>query len=237
MSAFSPIQNHILSKLKNADRLRYRDLKPGKIPNDLFNYHLQFLVKKGYVDRSEKGYALGELGIKHVAEPDILRANEGLTNLFKLNVITIVSRKVKGKIEILSQVRKSHPSYGKIGVMGGVVRKEESVEAVASRKLRVETGLVANFKLIGIERRIMYAQNELFSDMIFPIAYVDKYEGGLTADTEFGHNFWTPIEKAIKNELSEYDSLIKVVDVLKAIKAGKINKLPFFYEEDIQTKP
>ena len=52
---FSPIQNRIISKLKNAASLRYSELWPEKVPNDLFNYHLQFLVKKGYVDKSGDG--------------------------------------------------------------------------------------------------------------------------------------------------------------------------------------
>ena len=48
MQTFSPIQNHILSRLKNAKSLRYSEMQPGAIPNDLYNYHLQFLVKKGF---------------------------------------------------------------------------------------------------------------------------------------------------------------------------------------------
>lgn len=87
---FSPIQNHILSKLKNAKSLRYSDMQLEKIPNDLYNYHLQFLVKKGLVNKLNDGYCLSELGIKHVADP--YPTNDAITSLFKINVITIVSR-------------------------------------------------------------------------------------------------------------------------------------------------
>lgn len=83
---FSPLQNHILSKLKNAKFLRYSDMQPDKVPNDLYNYHLQFLVKKGFVTKSTDGYALSASGIKHVADP--YPVNEALTSLFKINVIT-----------------------------------------------------------------------------------------------------------------------------------------------------
>jgi hypothetical protein len=229
---FSPIQNHILSKLKNAKTLRYSKLYPGKIANDLFNYHLQHLVKKGYVLKEKDGYSLSDTGIKHVADP--YPQSGAITSLFKINVITVVSRKVKGKIEILQQIRKSNPSFGKIGVMGGVVLKGELIEAAATRKLKVETGLDANFKLVGSERRIMYKSGELFSDLLFPIAYTDSLTGELIEDTDFGHNMWVPIDEAIKNESAPFDSIKGIVTVLKSIKNKKIRKLPFFFTEEVQ---
>jgi len=229
----SSIQNHILSKLKNAKFLRYSELHPQKVPNDLFNYHLQYLVKKNFVAKNKDGYSLSQSGIKHVADP--YPSNNAITSLFKINVITIVSRVVDGKTEILNQIRKSNPSYGKIGVMGGVVMKGELIEPAATRKLKQETGLDAEFKLAGCERRIMYKSGELFSDLMFPIAYANSYSGQLKSDTEFGHNMWVSINKAIKNESTKFDSIKGVAKLLKAIKSGKIKTLPFFFEENIQS--
>lgn len=236
-SGFSPIQNHILSKLKNAKSLRYSELMPEyRIQNDLFNYHLQFLVKKGFIEKLGKtgeseGYALSELGVKHMADP-ILSDSKVITSLFKANVITIVSRIVDGKIEILNQLRKSNPSYGKIGVMGGVIWKGENTLTAASRKLKQETGLEAEFKLIGIERRIMYVKDELFSDLFFPIAYSDNVTGGELISTEFGENMWVPIDKALENEAYDtFDCIEMIATVIKAIKDGTIYQLPFLYSE------
>lgn len=233
--SFSPIQNHIISKLKNAERLRYSEMQPEDIPNDLFNYHLQFLVKKGYVARNDDGYALAEAGIKHVADPDVATEEEKIASTFKINVITIASCVHQGKLEILNQIRKSHPSFGKIGIMGGIVRKGESLEAAAERKLKAETGLIADFRVVGIERRMMYAGGKLFSDVVFPIAYADAQSGELAEDTEFGHNMWVSIDEAIKNESGSFDTIRKISDVLQAIKSGTIEDLPFFYDEDVQT--
>lgn len=233
-SHFSPIQNHILSQLKNAQTLRYSELQIDSIPNDLFNYHLQFLVKKEYVIKSDEGYLLSPAGIKFIADPQTNKIDT-INSLFKINVIDIVSRVVEGKIEILNQVRKSNPSYGKIGVVGGVVLKGELIEPAAKRKLQQETGLHADFKLVGCERRIMYKDGELFSDVMFPIAYADKYAGELLEDTTFGHNKWVPIDEAIKNESAEYDTIKSIVIVLKTIKNGSMKKLPFFFEESIQS--
>jgi len=230
---FSHIQNHIISKLKNAKSLRYSEMSPEKVPNDLYNYHLQFLVKKGLVLKSGDGYSLSSTGIKLVA--DVNTSNDTLNSLFKINVITIVSRVIDGKIEILNQVRKSNPSYGKVGVMGGVVLKGELIENAATRKLKQETGLNARFKVFGSERRILYKSGEHFSDIVFPIAYADKSDGELISDTDFGHNMWVPINEAIKNESAEFDSIKSINTVLKAIKSKKISNLPYFFEEIVQS--
>ena len=208
-------------------------MQPEKIPNDLYNYHLQFLVKKGYLNKDKNNYSLSEIGIKHVADP--YPTNDAITSLFKINVITIVSRINNKKIEILNQIRKSNPSYGKIGVMGGVVLKGELIEPAAKRKLKQETGLEADFRLIGCERRIMYKSGELFSDLMFPIAYADEYFGDLIEDSDFGHNMWVPIDEAIKNESDEFDSIKGITTVLKAIRDGSIDKIPFFMEEVIKS--
>jgi 8-oxo-dGTP pyrophosphatase MutT (NUDIX family) len=234
ISAFSPIQNGILSKLKNAKSLRYSELKSRGIPNDLFNYHLQFLVKKGWLLKSAEGYCLSEKGIQHVADPHPSN-NNVLTSLFKINVITIVSRKRKGKIEILNQIRTSNPSYGKVGIMGGVVLKGELILPAAKRKLKQETGLDADFKLLGCERRIMYKNGELFSDVMFPIAYSDSVSGDLIEDNEFGHNMWVSIDEAIKNESIEFDYIQGIRTVLAAIKKGTVKKMPMFFTEEIRS--
>ena len=230
----STIQNHILSKLKNAKSRRYSELAPEKTPNDLFNYHLQFLVKKGYIMKSDDGYFLSPLGIQHVADP--YTTNDAITSLFKINVITIVSRiSATGAIEILNQIRKSNPSYGKVGVMGGVVLKGEFIEPAATRKLKQETGLDATFRLVGCERRIMYKSGELFSDLMFPITYADDSKGELIEDSDFGHNMWVSIDQAIKNESVEFDSIKTIVTVLKAIRDRSIATLPFVFEETLQS--
>lgn len=229
----SPIQKHILNKLKNASTLRYRELHPQNTPNDLFNYHLQFLVDKGYVARSDSGYALSHSGIRLVADP--LPPEHELVDLFKVNVITIVSRINRGKIEVLNQIRTSNPSYGKIGVMGGSMKKGESIEQAASRKLKEETGLEANFRILGCERRMLYSTGALFSDILFPITYADSYSGELK-DTTFGNNVWVPIDQAIQNESSKSDSIKSISVVLERVKNGSIETMPTFFRETSQGK-
>lgn len=225
----SYIQNNIISRLKNASCLRYGELKPKEIPNDLFNYHLQFLVKKKYISKTDKGYSLSKIGVKYIAD-------SSMSNLFKINPILIVARRENGKLQILNQLRKSHPSFGKMGVPGGIVFKGESIINASSRKLKVETGLDAEFKIIGMMRRLMYIDNQLFSDVIFPIMYTNKYSGTLIHNSDYGENMWVSIDEAIKNESAKFDSIISLPRVLRAVKKGTIDRMPFFYEEDTQIK-
>jgi hypothetical protein len=115
------------------------------------------------------------------------------------------------------------------------VLKGELIEPAATRKLQQETGLTAQFRIVGCERRIMYVAGELFSDVLFPIAYASSYMGDLQVDTDFGHNMWVPIEEAIKNESAEFDSIKSIGTVLKALRDGTLERLPFFFEETIQS--
>lgn len=228
----SGVQNHIISTLKNADTLSYTSLRPLNTPNDLFNYHLKMLVAKSLISKVSGGYSLSEEGQKYVA--DIHHTSDQASRLFKINVITIVSRLHAGNIEILTQKRLAQPSYGIVGVMGGTIVKGESFVDGAARKLQQETGLEAEFSLIGIERRQLYKEDELFSDVIFPICYASSYSGNLLMISAFGENYWAPIEQAIENDSRQFDSIQAIPKVLRAIKNNSLATLPFFCDETVQ---
>lgn len=228
----SSVQDYIISKLKNADTLRYRDLRPVETPNDLFNYHLKALVSKGVVDKKSDGYSLSHKGHEYVA--DVYHTSDQANRLFKINVITIVSRMADRGLEILTQERHSQPSFGLVGVMGGTILKGEALTEGASRKLEQETGLVAEFRLVGFERRRLYKNNKLFSDVLFPICYADTYDGELIETTDFGWNYWEKIDQAIVNDTRPFDTIPAIPKVLRVVKDGSINNLPLFYDETVQ---
>lgn len=69
--------------------------------------------------------------------------------------------------------------------MGGTIVKGESYTDGAARKLEQETGLVAQFKLVGFERRQLFKEDKLFSDVLFPICYASTYESELMDLTDF----------------------------------------------------
>jgi len=228
----SPIQDGIISRLKNARFLRYSDMRPVDVPNDLYNYHLKQLISKHIVKKTSEGYSLSPTGLQHVA--DVHHTSDQANRLFKINVITIVSRVIDGQLMILNQVRGSNPSYGKIGVMGGTILKGEPLEVGAKRKLEQETGVIADFRIVGCERRMLYKDNELFSDVLFPLAYAHASTGE-PIDTDFGHNLWLPVEEAITyNDSDPTDSIKSISTILRSIQDGTIDNLIFFLEETQQ---
>ena len=85
------IQRDIISRLKNADTLRYSQLKPNQeIPNDLYNYHLKKLLSDGLVEKLDTGYRLSPQGKRHVA--DAHHTSDQSNRLFKFNALLVVKK-------------------------------------------------------------------------------------------------------------------------------------------------
>ena len=85
-----------------------------------------------------------------------------------------------------------------------------------------------------MERRIMFVQGELFSDVLFPIAHAESSSGTLI-DTDFGKNMWVPIDEAIKNEEKDsFDCIDLIAKVLRMIQDGSVQDTPFVYQEVIK---
>lgn len=227
----STIQRDIIAKLKNADTLRYAELKPDpEIPNDLYNYHLKKVVTDGLVEKTALGYRLSSDGKRHVA--DVHHTSDQDDRLFKFNALLIVTRVIDGELHVLNQRRTSQPSYGIIGVPGGTILKSEPLLDGAHRKLRHETGLDGTFSYIGTERRILYDGTTLFSDVLFPFCLSNDAIGEPTT-TEFGENFWVTIDEAIVNDNRQHDHIEMIPRVLRAIQSDTLSTLSGFYHEQV----
>lgn len=227
----SSIQRDIISKLKNADTLRYSQLKPdAEIPNDLYNYHLKKLVTDGLIVKGDGGYMLSAKGLRHVA--DVHHTSDQDDRLFKFNVLLVVVREIDGVLHVLNQRRTSQPSYGIVGIPGGTILKSEPLLEGASRKLRQETGLDGEFRYIGTERRIFYKDGRLFSDVIFPFCICEQPVGE-PSTTEFGENFWVTIDEAITNDSRQADHIEMIPKLFDALRRGALDELQGFYHEQI----
>lgn len=60
------IQKHIISVLMHQRYARFRDMRPPKTDTNLYSYHLRLLQKRGFVDKTAKGYTLGKNGLLFV---------------------------------------------------------------------------------------------------------------------------------------------------------------------------
>lgn len=227
----SSIQRDIITRLKNANTLRYSQLKPNsEIPNDLYNYHLKKLIDNGLVEKSIAGYGLSASGKRHVA--DIHHTSDQENRLFKYNVLLIVTREIEGQLHVLNQRRTAQPSYSIVGIPGGTILKSEPLLDGASRKLLQETGLTGTFRHIGMERRIFNKDGQLFSDVLFPFC-LSHDTTGEPATTAFGKNFWVTIDEAITNDSRQYDHINYIPKILAALRDNTIDELQGFYHEQI----
>lgn len=224
----SHVQRSIISRLKNADSLRYSELLAGYDDRDLFNYHLRELVAKGLVTKLEnkQGYTLSGKGLRQVA--DVHHTSDQANRLFKINPLLIVAGKRADGLYILQQLRTAQPDYGIIGIPGGTITKAEPLLIGASRKLKEETGLDGEFSYVCTTRRILYQGETLFADVLFPICIATAWSGDLHT-TEFGKNNWYHIDEAIKND----DRIELVQTTLRALRDDTLSTVQGRYHEQI----
>jgi len=174
---------------------KYSELKIEKIENDLFNYHLQHLVKKGFLEKSSGLYLLTSLGKSYITNVD----EEDLENpaIFKVSVYmcVIINNKV------LLYRRKKHPQYDYTGLPGGKIKFGEKILKTAERELYEETGLKAKFNNVGVVRQIRKdKQRQVIEDGTFYVCFTDKTSGELRQKGREGDFFWVEIEKVSQVE-------------------------------------
>ncbi len=227
---YSNIKQQILTKLSLHKSLRYSEIKPKETENDLFNYHLQHLVRIGLVQKENGRYSLSETGIKYVHSEQMLGIFHPVPDVFKLTVLMILFDPAKSAV--LAQKRGRKPHYGSWGIIGGVVHHGESIVKAASRVFSDETGLSAKFRIIGIIRNVKIYKNELFSDSIFYICASDSFTGQLKTETEHGVHRWIPITRAIANEENSPQRMSGLVDILNAIKDENSILIEFTHRDE-----
>lgn len=144
-----PIRLNILSQLKISDAtLRYSQMKPNELDSDLFNYHLQYLVKQKLITKASTTYELSEEGKKFLVELFPL-SKDGETNQFKVASLCIIWRKTKHGIELLYQHRGRSPFKNDLEMIAGGLSRGEFALTAAKRRAREEAGVSTQFKLMG----------------------------------------------------------------------------------------
>lgn len=190
----SLVQMKILANFLKKERLSYTDGKPDEISNDLYKYHLGFLLSKGVIEKKNRIYFLSEYGKRIIQNFDVHGSPK---QLFKVSVLIYLTREVDNKKQILMQTRLRQPYFGDIETVSGKINPGELIEKAAKRKLTEETGLSANIRLMGIIRKIrINNKNKVFEDTFYHACLAKNPVGILIPENEFGNNFWVDIKKA-----------------------------------------
>jgi ADP-ribose pyrophosphatase YjhB (NUDIX family) len=233
MADIPPIQLQILQKLYGAERLRYSEMRPEDVENDLFNYHLQSLVKRGFVSKNDLGYSLSTVGLRFINTRMPLDLTGVTPQLFQVCVLCFVLRERNGVREVIHQERASQPFYGDRAVPGGKVRHGEKITDAASRKLYEDCGLRATFTLGGVVR-VAFEQNSSFlQDILFHICFTQEFEGQLVVENVFGRNYWVSIEQAQQDELHNHAPIQSMMWLYSELNSAvSLASLPFFYRDE-----
>jgi 8-oxo-dGTP pyrophosphatase MutT (NUDIX family) len=229
---YHPIQKQILTKFLAHPEQRYSEIKIPEIENDLFNYHLQYLVKIGILDKNEQGYKLSTEGLKEVLMFDS-KGNiyQGLRVSILLYIIDYPNK------QILAQKHIRQPYLGDINAgISGKVLPGELIETAATRKLQEETGLTGTAKFVGVNRMIRQNSDKSFlDDGLFHICVCTDYSGELIATNEFGENFWIDFAKALEYEKDTTSKGKGSLVILEKILAQDFS--PFYNQEIITYNP
>lgn len=186
------IQREILRTLLLAPSARFKDLKPTGMESNIFMYHLNALIKDGFVEKIEQGYTLTSKG-KHYVD----RANlESLNVRIQPKIITIiVLQRTDGKFAILERLHQPFLHYK--GFPSGKVHYGESLKSAALRELEEKTGLSG----INIDLRGNFIMKFTTGDEVVNhiIGYV--YYGVTTSDKEL--DFETKLYRSYWGEAQE----------------------------------
>ena len=227
-----PVQKGILLKLASLEDglMKFSELQPDNIENDLFNYHLQYLVKEGMISKQINGYHITNKGVEAI----LLTDSQGTEyDGIRASVIVFVVDRNQEKKVILTQKRNRKPYIGEINPgISGKINLGESIVDAAQRKLHEETGLIGKCKSIGVLRKIRHIKNtKVVDDGFYYVCVCEDFTGKLIESNEFGENFWMDFDQALsiqKNVASSSEFSFKVLE--KILKGDYVN---FLFEENI----
>lgn len=224
----SEIQRKILSSCSFYKiGAKYSDLKVSEIDNDLHNYHLQKLVKDGFLLKRNGLYKLTEKGKSLVTNIDEIDLKAPPT--FKVSVY--ICPVVNGKILLTRRLK--HPQYGYVGLVAEKKKYGEELIKTAERALIEETGMMSTeFKIIGNLHQVRKNKaGDVIEDGVFYVCYTDKVEGSLTEKSIEGEYFWIELDK-VKTIEKLFKPSVEVIveEVIRRLSGEKSFDDNFIYE-------
>ena len=195
--------------------MRFSELRPAKVDTNLFTYHLNALVKLGYVLKVDEGYTLDTAGLAYI---DRIAAGDatGARQYPEVQVMFVVQN---GDGDILLRKRKQQPHIDSWSLPQGKVRiDDKSLKDAASQQV---------FQVLGLENPTMshagdcYVRvkidKKVFSSVMVHVflLYIDE----VTTDSE---TVW-----ARPNKLDDYE----LAPAVNEIMTRTFFKDPFFFEE------
>jgi ADP-ribose pyrophosphatase YjhB (NUDIX family) len=158
MKPMHKIQMQILKNLLFSKSLKYTELKPGKeMENNQFDFHLDQLIKLGFIKKSDKIYLLTNSGKEYANRMDT--ANATFQKQAKISAVIAPIREIDNKKQYLIYTRLKQPFFGCQGFMSGKVNYGETVEQSTARELKEETNLEGKPEITSIRHYRVFDEN------------------------------------------------------------------------------
>ena len=219
----------ILKHLLFVDELSFANLRKATgLESDAFNFHIKQLICNGYVIKRSPGrYSLTKNGKTYANRMDT--DNNIIEKQPKLSVVIIVKNK-EGKH--LFQQRLKQPYFNYWGHPTGKIRWGETVIETAERELLEETGLTANFEVVGIFHKLDYdsSTKNLFEDKYFYMV-LGKNPSGDLRDCEGCHNEWLTADEFLQNE-KRFGNIIQTEKILSGDLPNIVEQKYYYSSED-----
>jgi ADP-ribose pyrophosphatase YjhB (NUDIX family)/predicted transcriptional regulator len=209
-------QTSILRELLFVPEAGFSELQKGtELSSDHFNFHISRLVELGLVEKRVRGlYRLTPKGKEYANKLDT--ENKTIERQPKVAVLLAVEREKAGVRELLFQERLKQPYYGYWGLPSGKIRWGETIAETADRELQEETGLTADYQILGLyhEHTFMQETGDLLEDKMFFLVHCTNTRGGLTEQFEGGHNQWMSVDQArhLTKKFTSFETELEMIE-------------------------
>lgn len=224
----SEIQRKILSSCTFfKDGAKYAELRILEIENDLYNYHLQKLVKDGYLEKSGTAYHITAKGKSFVTNVDELDLKIPPSYKVSVYLCPIMGNK------ILLTRRQKHPQFGYVGLVAEKKKYGELFTDTAKRALTEETGLHSEmFQFVGSLHQVRHDKaGNVIEDGVFYVFRTEDFAGQLVEKSLEGEYFWIDLDQISTLDKVFKPSLEVIAQEIIDRKSGAKNwEQKFFYE-------
>lgn len=213
------IQKNIFSILMHQKYARFRDMRPPKTDTNLYSYHLNKLLRSGYVQKTDAGYTLGQKGILYVDRI----STETVTIRRQPKIITmLVVQNSNG--DVLLFRKKRQPFIDKWNLPQGKLHVEdESLVAAAHREIKEKLHLPTPPDVTHAGDCYIRLHDNT-SIVMSTLVHVFRFESDDIVETD--RLIW-----ARPHKLAQYD----LAPAVEQIIARTFFRDPYFFEEYTET--
>jgi 8-oxo-dGTP pyrophosphatase MutT (NUDIX family) len=212
MKNLHPLQISILQKLMYSNGLKFSGLKPAKVGGGKFSFHLERLIREGWMEKNGVIYSLTAKGKELAGRMDL--GDKILKSQAKISVV-MVCLDTKGlEDKYLLYTRLKSPFYKFQGFPTGKVQEGEMILEAARRELKEETNLKGEPDIIGVlHSLILDSRKALLEDKVFFVCKFINPKGLLKNGPE-GKYKWVnqaKINHYLKNPVQEIADIFKIL--------------------------